>query len=340
MATITKRGNFQYCARVRRKGHPHQSKTFERRQDALDWAATVESEMRRGVFVDRSELERTTLKQALERYQEEVAPSLKSFTSLNARLKTWLKHPLAVRTLASLTSTDFVEYRRERLKSVKPATVRRDLMVIAAVFSSARHEWGLAVDDEILASVFRLLPTGSGRDRRPSYEEIQAILSAASQYSTDAAPIIALAIETGMRRGELAHLHWSQVDFAKSVIRLNAGSTKNDEARVVPMTTEAERVLRSLPRTIDGKVFTSLNRADSISQLFSRVCDRLNITDLRFHDLRHEAASRFAPCMPATTLAKIMGWKSIQMAMRYYNPSDDELVHAVRSAESAMKAAA
>ena len=52
-----------------------------------------------------------------------------------------------------------------------------------------------------------------------------------------------------------------------------------------------------------------------------------------FHDLRHETASRFAPRMTAQTLAKVMGWKTIQMAMRYYNPTDSELVEVVRRAQ-------
>lgn len=63
-----------------------------------------------------------------------------------------------------------------------------------------------------------------------------------------------------------------------------------------------------------------------------RACKRAGIEDLRFHDSRHEAACRLAPHMPMATLAKIMCWKSIQMAMRYYNPTDAELVEASRVA--------
>src|SRR5690606_17595812 len=94
MATITKRGEFQYQAKVRRKGFPTQSKTFERKQDALDWAATIESEIRRGVFLDRSELERTTLGDALTAYMTDIAQSLKSRVSVQSRVNAWLKHPL------------------------------------------------------------------------------------------------------------------------------------------------------------------------------------------------------------------------------------------------------
>ncbi|MDH0423369.1 tyrosine-type recombinase/integrase, partial [Delftia tsuruhatensis] len=72
--------------------------------------------------------------------------------------------------------------------------------------------------------------------------------------------------------------------------------------------------------------------SNGLGAAFARACVRVGIEDLHFHDLRHEAASRFAPRMPATTLAKLMGWRSIQMAMRYYNPREDELVALVRAA--------
>jgi len=61
MATINKRGKHQWQAKTRRKGHPVQSKTFERKIDAEQWARDIENEMDRGVFVSRKEAENTTL---------------------------------------------------------------------------------------------------------------------------------------------------------------------------------------------------------------------------------------------------------------------------------------
>ncbi|WP_338405011.1 tyrosine-type recombinase/integrase [Burkholderia multivorans] len=63
---------------------------------------------------------------------------------------------------------------------------------------------------------------------------------------------------------------------------------------------------------------------------FKLACERAGIDGLRPHDLRHEAASQLAPRMETATLAKVLGWRTLQMAMRYYNPTDEELVHAVR----------
>ena len=140
---------------------------------------------------------------------------------------------------------------------------------------------------------------------------------------------VILAIETGMRRGEIAGMSWEQVDFSAHVVRLKR--TKNGDNRIVPLSIKAEDALRALPRNISGKVF-SFSDSNGLGAAFARACVRAGIEDLRFHDLRHEAASRFAPTMPVTSLAKLMGWRSLQMAMRYYNPSEQELVALVRAA--------
>lgn len=339
MATITKRGEFQYQAKVRRKGFPTQSKTFERKQDALDWAATIESEIRRGVFLDRSELERTTLGDALTAYMTDIAQSLKSRVSVQSRVNAWLKHPLAKRPLATLKTADFLEWMRKRVAEVSPGTARRDLATVGATLKMVRNDWGQPIDKGLLTPVFKRLKVNEdgGRRLKPGDEEL--LLNMAREYSIDAAPCIILALDTGMRRAELCNLQWSQVDFRHNVIRLRNGATKNGSGRMVPLTTRAEEVLRSMPRSIDGRVFTTFTRPDSISQLFSRVRKRAGLSHIRFHDLRHEAASRLAPSMPTATLAKIMGWKSLNMAMRYYKANESDLVSVVREAEKLRMAA-
>lgn len=339
MASIEKRGDGQYRAKIRRNGH-NLSKTFERQQDAKDWASMVESEIRRGIFVDRSEIESTTLGEALERYKAEIAPSLKSRVSLCARLNAWLKSPLSKRSLASLKGADFSAFARERLsQGIKPDTIRRDLMVVMAVLAAAKDDWNMPIDSSFMKPVLKKLQQSPGRERRLSKTEETSLLQHASDYSADAHACIVLAIETGMRRSELQALEWSQIDYEAKVIKLRHGETKNAEGRIIPITAKAEHLLKALPRHLSGKVIASYSRADSISQMFTRVCKRAGITDLRFHDLRHETASRLAPYVTLTNLAKIMGWKNVEMAMRYHNPTANDLVSAVRNAESCRLAA-
>jgi len=131
MAYITKRGDYQWQAQVRRKGYKPQNKTFESKKEAEAWAKVIESEMVRGVFVSRTEIERLTLGEALERYVQEVTPKKRASARERARILRLMEHPLALRTIASLESSDFSKYRDEREKVVKENTVRLELAIFS-----------------------------------------------------------------------------------------------------------------------------------------------------------------------------------------------------------------
>lgn len=115
MASITKRGPYQFQAQIRRKGYPNQQRTFETKREAEAWATDIESQMNRGTFVDRSEAERTTFGEALGRYAREVTQDKRGWETEMHRIKALQKHPLVARSLASLRSLDFANYRDERL---------------------------------------------------------------------------------------------------------------------------------------------------------------------------------------------------------------------------------
>ena len=97
MATFDKRGDLQWRAQIRRKGYPIQRKTFNSRAEAEAWAAVVESEMARGVFVSRAEAEKTTLDEALDRYEREVTSGQKGAVQYASLIRIWKRTPLAAR---------------------------------------------------------------------------------------------------------------------------------------------------------------------------------------------------------------------------------------------------
>ena len=328
MASILQRGPYQWQATVRRVGFPAKSKTFERKRDAEDWSKIIESEMRRGFFTDRSQAERTTLRQLMERYRDDVTPIKRGKVPERSRIKRLIAHPIALLRLTELRSSDFTNYRDERLdEEAAPKTVREELMLLTTVFNTARKEWSIPVEN-CLKDV-KKPEAGKYRERRPSAEEEAKLIEACRKSrSAGLKQAVVLAIETGMRRGEIAQLTWSQVDLGAHLIRLS--HTKNGDPRTVPLSVKAENALRALLlRDMNGKVFR-FHDSNGIGAAFTRTCKRVGIEDLHFHDLRHEAASRFAPRMPTAVLAKLMGWKTIQMAMRYYKPTDEELLAQVR----------
>ena len=135
--------------------------------------------------------------------------------------------------------------------------------------------------------------------------------------------IVRIAIETGMRSSEIASLRRSQVDIARRVVRLS--NTKNDGSRTAPLSLVAtdtlQRALLHPIRPIDTNlVFFGEPRRDGAwrpylsSSLWSRIRQRAKIPDLHFHDLRHEAASRFVEGgLSDQEVSAISGHRSMQM---------------------------
>lgn len=355
MASFRKRGDLQWQARISRKGFPAQVKTFSTRAEAEAWARQVESEIDRGVFVSRVEAEATSLSEAFERYEREISALKKGAVQERSVIVIWKATDLAHRSLAAVRSADVARLRDEWLKTHKSATVLRRLAVLSHVFTIARKEWGM---EGLLNPVelIRKPQVSNARTRRISTQapspadapstdrrmgdEVERILAATGSDILPA--IVCLAIETAMRRGEIVSLRWEHVDLKRRVAHLP--STKNGSSRDVPLSSKAVAALESVRRgtgTALGKVFDV--REDTVTQAFDRALKRARsiyldeckrageepngryLTDLRFHDLRHEATSRLADIFPLHELTKITGHKDTRMLMRYYHPRAEDL---------------
>lgn len=322
MATIDKRGNLQWRARVRRRGYPVQAVTFNTRAAAEAWARQTENEMDRGVFVSRAEAESTTLAEALDRYGREITPRKRGAARETYRIQQFRRHPLAVRYLATLRSKDIADYIREREQGGAGANViRLDLALLSHLFETCRSAWGMEslINPVVLAKSARpKLPPG--RDRRLRTGEEERLLAACSSVL---APAVRFALETAMRRSEIAGLRWEQVDLKAHTARLP--QTKNGEVRTVPLSSKALDVLRSLPRRLDGSVFGV--RAKTITEAFEWATHKAGITGLTFHDLRHEATSRFSEHtdLNLIEISAITGHKTLQMLKRYTHLKAEDL---------------
>ena len=312
MATFLKRGDLQWQAKIRRKGFSSQTKTFNTRADAGSWARQLENEMDRGVFLLRKEAGNTTLTEALDRYESEVSSLKKGYPQKRKRIRQWKSHPLAKRFLATLRSSDFAKYRDDRLKSVSLTTVRLELAIISHLFEVSRKEWGMEGILNPVKSI--LLPKPSeDRDRRISRQGLESLIQEIFQF----------AIETGMRRGEIAAMRWEHVNLKKRTLAIP--ETKTGKSRIVPLSNVATELLSTINRRIDGSVWGI--QPDAISHAFLDVCKKANIEDLRFHDLRHEATSRFfEQGLNVMEVSSITGHQTLQMLRRYTHLRAEDLV--------------
>lgn len=370
MGQITKRGEYQWRAKVRRKGFPEQSRTFTYREDAEKWVRMVESELETTGFVDRREAEKNTLGEVLRRYQKEITPSKKSAVIESIKIDVILKDAVLPKLkVSAITSNVVASWRDRRLKEVSGATVNREFDVLSTVLNHARREWRIHVENPI--PHVKRPEKARARDRRFSPEEEAYLLAALTggqrlpdgTFSKGARnpwllPLVQLAIETAMRRGELLALEWEHVDLKRQTAHLP--DTKNGDARTVPLSTRAVAILAALPSLGNGeecdgeqgeegaearrsgKVFATT--ALALRKGFTRAIERAQqqyiddckaakrkplagfLADVHFHDTRHEAASRLAEKLSnVLELSAVTGHRDLRMLKRYYHPRAEDL---------------
>jgi integrase len=160
-----------------------------------------------------------------------------------------------------------------------------------------------------------------GRDRRITADELKAL------QASKIGPIVTLAVETGMRLGELLSLEWRLIDVEQRTATLPL--TKNGEKRIVPLSPTALHTLAAKERNGE-RVFSQWKQADSFENAWKRTLTKLRkdhkaehgqsnfLVDIRFHDLRHEAASRlFEKGLNMMEVASVTGHKTLAMLKRY-----------------------
>lgn len=350
MASITKRKDTNYWrAQVRRQGYEPISRTFDTKAQAEAWARHLESEMDRGVYVDRSEAERTTLAEALRRYEREIVPTKRHPAQEKQRIARWLDYPLTKRSLANLRGADFAEYRDQRRADGRAEnTIRLELALISHVFEVARKEWRMEGLANPLKDI-RKPGSSKARDRRLRPGEFRLLYKLLSRSGNPyAAPAMVLAIETALRQAMLFKLRWEWADLERRVISIpseyhevgNKGVPK-----VLPLSTRALKILRRLrPRQADGQFVKDPTgpilptTQNAVVMLFKKAksahiarCTAEGrpalLIDLRWHDLRHEACSRLVKKMRNLLHVRaISGHKSLQMLARYDHPEPEDLL--------------
>ena len=317
MATIRKRGD-KWQAQVRRKGAKATSKSFFNRRDAEAWGRQHETAIDLGRPLGAQQAD-YTLGDLLGRYAAEVTPHKKGREPEARRLRRLQSDQIAFVELAVLDASALCAFRDRRSKDGLRAC-QYDLVLIRHAIDIGRREWGIVLHSNPVAEI--RIPNGiRSRERRLAPGEFEklsmAALSGRNRLTWSA---IELAVETAMRRSELLRLEWSDVDFVERLARL--ADTKNGRPRSVPLTAGALAVLSALPRS--GKRVLPLTEC-ALRQSWERLVARAALPDLHFHDLRHEAVSRFFELgLSLPEVALISGHRDPRMLFKYTHlrPSD------------------
>jgi integrase len=229
--------------------------------------------------------------------------------------------------LADISPMAVERFKRERLatpvkdsgKPRKPASVNREMACLSRICS-------MAVDNGLLQTnpcgKVKRLRENNIRTRYLTDAEEEQLMAAINEHYERLRPIIIVALNTGMRQGEIVSLKWSQVDWQRNLITVI--NTKNGVDRTIPMNeTVRDLLIRRWREAEQSKARIFDEPALLVCHSFSRLAERAGLIDFKFHDLRHTFATRLAPHTDAFTLAALLGHKTLAMTARYTHPTDE-----------------
>lgn len=312
MGNIRKRGN-SWTAQVRIAGWRSFTKTFKKKTDAIAWSAHLENKLRNAPVPAFVADTKVTLGDLVIRYAEEIAPSHKSSLPETYRLRAISRSWIGELDIRYLNKQQFAQYQKDRLEKVSVASVHAELSLIRRVLDTAIKHWGYDIVENVIKTMKYSKGSVSRTRRLEPNEKNRILASAKSQRNNYICSVIEFAIETGMRRSEILKLKWHDINLETGFASLY--DTKNGEDRKVPLTKRCIEVLNQLSRNHEYVFPIS---ATCLNQAWRRAVKKAEIKDLRFHDLRHEAVSRFFEMgMSVPEVALISGHKDLTQLFRY-----------------------
>jgi integrase len=351
MANIEKRvdskGNIKYRALVRVKGHRPQSATFTQLTKAKIWAKKMETELREVRHFGSNEAKTKTVSDMIDRYLERTKlHNPRRYKDVKTLLG-WWKKELGHCILADLTRSQISE-KIEKLCN-KPKTRRKNVLVTGDVATDKKqptislstvnryiiafsHAFTIAINEWEWMDHNPMSRISKFREPEPKArflndEERQRLFKACQQSDYKPLYVITmLAISTGMRKSEITHLKWQDIDFERSQLVLH--KTKNRSKRTLPIHGIAMDLLKKhheKRRDDTDLVFPYGKPAKpyDFRYYWEKACEAADLDDFRFHDLRHTAASYMAmDHATPSELADVLGHKTLQMVKRYAHLSE------------------
>ena len=320
MGCVRKRGN-SWNAQVRISGWRSFTKTFQTKLDAKQWIVTLEKELKSKPLPEKN-VKNLKLKDLFNKYKFEILPKLKSHKIVTYKLNFLSRLWLGEIKVINLTKGHLEQFYKDRKLVVKDGTIKSELMLIKRIVKIATDKWNYGIPFNAFYGI-ELPSPHKPRNRRATQEELSILIAHANkQRNTYISTIIQFAVETGMRRSEILKLKWIDVNLETRIASLY--DTKNGDDRHIPLTKTAVQLLSNLTQLSD---FVFPISANCLRLAWERCRKKSNIKGLRFHDLRHEAVSRyFEMGLSVPEVALISGHKDVRQLFRYTHLKPESLI--------------
>jgi len=292
------------------------------RRDAENALSAVKADILRGEYRFKRE-RKIRFEDFAKEYIEFAKVNKKSWRRDETSLKN-LKAHFKNMLFSKITPRNIEEYKKKRIEEVKGSTINRELALLKFMFSLAK-KWKL-VDENPVKEV-KFFQEQKIEMKILNRDEINRLIDTSSDHLK---PIIKIALNTGMRKGEILNLRWSDIDFDKYFIFIK--ESKSGKMRKVPMNSIVSSALNSIERKSEFVFYNPKTNGHlrDFKTAFKAACRRAGIEDLRFHDLRHSAATFMVQGgIDLVTVKEILGHSSIEMTMRYAHPTPENKRKAV-----------
>lgn len=328
MASFQTRGK-RITVRVRVKPHPVSSKTFDlnEKRAAKEWAAEEEKRLR-DLNRARAGLSVTgkTVGQLLAAWLELESVHHKGHEWEAKRIRRMMKELPIHRKLEDFGAEDAQAWVNESKSVRADPSIRREVNILSAAWSFGMDKKRRWVESNPWLDIDSL-KTGKSRARVVEPFEVDLICRQLNHVegpvhrnkSQTVAMCLLFALETGMRSGEIVRLQRSMIRGKSAILP----DTKSGKEREVPLVRRAMELLSWMIND-DSLFFPVEDKSRDV--LFRRAVQAAGISNLRFHDSRHTAATRFGSSgMPFPDFLKMFGWSDWKMAMIYYNPTGEDM---------------
>jgi integrase len=352
VATFSRLKSGSWRVQIRRKGK-YVNETFLRRKDAEEWALDIERR------IDRQE-PATTRSRGAKLFADLIAVHRKDLEEVGKKIGrskaaslTFLDRRLGQLRYRELDRERLIKFGKERAaEGAGPVTVGMDLGYIKLILTHAAAVHGIAASVEpldlarIALTRLGLVGKGDERDRRPTQDELDRIISAFEANKRQQIPvdrIIRFAVATATRQAEIVRVEWRDWDASNRMLlirdRKDPRKKKGNDQRIPLLDVsgyDATKIIEEQGRysnSREGRIFPYNGR--SIGTAFRLKCKDLKIEDLHFHDLRHEGTSRlFEAGFSIEQVALVTGHKDWKM-LRRYTHIKPETLHTKRGTQAA-----
>jgi integrase len=279
------------------------------------------TDIRRGKLGFETEKSKVTLKELVEKYLAWSESHHKGHQNYVGYCDEFIKSFGEDVHIDKITTWDIEKFLKSKKNKLSPATRNRYLSCLKHMYRLANEDWDLCTHDP--TRKVKKLREENERERFLTDDERSRLLKACDSGPWYMTPIVKIATNTGMRRGEILNLLWSHVDIQNGNIRVT--KSKSGKPRDIPMNVTVKEMFRELPRNED-RIFP----IDGFKTAWYTVLKRAKVHNLKFHDLRHDAGSWLAMSgADPRTIQEILGHSDLKMVMRYTHLSESHKRNAV-----------